>query len=157
MDEIMRHCLRGDQRVPNFTLHDYKNRTYRLETLMGDYGLMLGFVGDIWKPTSVRRILWLQRHVSKFSLMGSPIALLVREEAHTLYGFQVSSPLPVPFPLLADEDGTVHTAYGMDTHPGLLLIDRDYKLRKYWQMPDDRVWPRMTELVQAVQYLQAFT
>lgn len=141
--------------VANFCLLDHKNMKHTLDDLMGANGVMLGFIGDIWKPTSVRRILWLQRHVHKFALMGTPVAVLVRDYPHTLYGFHSSSPLPVPFPLLADPDGAIHKAYQLDRHPGILLIDKDYVLREKWLMPDDRVWPKFQELMQAVQILKA--
>ncbi|HRL13185.1 MAG TPA: redoxin domain-containing protein [Aggregatilineales bacterium] len=139
----------------SFTLPDHTQSTFSLDELMGPNGVMLGFIGDIWQAASVRRILWLQRHVSKFAQMGTPIALLVRDHAHTLYGFRMSSPLPVPFPLLADVDGKVHRAYSMDRHPGLLLIDQQRMLRYKWLMPEDNIWPKMPELVEAVQALQA--
>ena len=142
--------------APTFSLGDHSGKTYTLDNLMGANGLLLGFVGDIWQPTSIRRILWLQRHVSKFALMGTPVALLVRDHANTLYGFQVSSPLPVPFPLLADEDGRVHLDYHMDRYPGLLLLDYKKSINAKWLMPDDRVWPRMNELVKSIQHLQAY-
>ncbi len=141
-------------KVPSFQLGNYKGKFYTLESLMGANGVILGFIGDIWKPTSVRRILWLQRHVSKFALMGAPIALMVRDQASTLYGFHMSSPLPVPFPILADEDGMIHMKYAMDRHAGLLLVDRHQMLRHKWLMPDERVWPRMADMVRAVQQLQ---
>lgn len=141
--------------APEFTLSDHTQQPHILSDLMGQNGLLLGFIGDIWQPASVRRILWLQRHVHKFSLMGTPVALMVRDYAHTLYGFQMSSPLPVPFPLLADVDGGVHELYRMARHPGLLLIDYKGIIRAKWLMPDDNVWPRVPELVQAVQQLQA--
>lgn len=142
--------------VPSFELNNYRGTRYTLDNLRGDNGVLLGFIGDIWKPTSVRRILWLQRHVTKFSLLGTPIALLVREPPIALHGFQMSSPLPVPFPILADEDGYVHQLYAMMESPGLLLIDRGKILRQKWMMPDERVWPRMNELVKAVQHVQAY-
>jgi peroxiredoxin len=142
-------------RAPDFALLDHKRQLYMLDDLMGESGVILGFIGDIWQPASVRRILWLQRHVNKFAVMGTPIALLVRDYPHTLNGFHSSSPLPVPFPLLADSDGQVHRTYTMDRNPGMLLIDRRHVLRKKWLMPNDRVWPRMQELVQAIQVVQA--
>ncbi|MFW5696862.1 MAG: hypothetical protein ACOCXR_03660, partial [Phototrophicaceae bacterium] len=114
-----------------------------------------GFIGNLWLPTSVRRILWLQRHVTKFALMGTPVALLVRDFPHILNGFHSSSPLPVPFPLLADSDGQIHRTYAMDRNPGMLLIDRYRVVRQKWMLPDDRVWPRMQELVQAIQVVQS--
>lgn len=140
--------------VPGFSLLDHKQVSHSLDDLMGYTGVMLGFIGDIWQPASVRRILWLQRQVHKFSLLGAPIALIIRDHPHTLYGFHMSSPLPVPFPLLADPDGKIHQAYQMDRHPGLLLIDRQHILRDKWLMPDDRVWPKVQELAQSIQELQ---
>lgn len=140
--------------VEDFSLSDHNNQLYTLEDLMGENGVMLGFIGDIWQPASVRRILWLQRHVQKFAQEGTPIALLVRDEPHTLYGFHSSSPLPVPFPLLADPRGHVHREYRMERHPGLLLIDQNYVLREKWLMPDDRVWPKLPQLIHSIQRLQ---
>lgn len=140
--------------VSDFHLLDHKQLGYSLDDLMGIAGVLLGFIGDIWQPASVRRILWLQRQVHKFSLMGAPMALIIRDYPHTLYGFHMSSPLPVPFPLLADPDGKVHLTYQMDRYPGMLLIDRNHVLREKWLMPDDRVWPKVQELAQAIHNLQ---
>lgn len=137
----------------NFSLSNHKDQSYTLDDLMGTNGVLLSFIGDIWHPTSVRRILWLQRHVGKFALMGTPVAVLVRDLTETLYGFEMSSPLPVPFPLLADEKGDVHRQYRMDRHPGLLLIDNQQMIREKWLMPPDRVWPSMKDLVNAIQQL----
>ncbi|MDX1990841.1 MAG: redoxin domain-containing protein [bacterium] len=141
--------------LPNFCLPDHRKVGHSLNDLMGGVGLMLGFIGDVWQPTSVRRILWLQNQVHKFSMMGTPVALLVRDQPHTLYGFQMSSPMPVPFPVLADADGCVHSLYHMDRQPGLLLIDRNFVLRQKWVMTDERVWPKMQELIHAAQSIQA--
>lgn len=142
--------------VPDFSLPDHENNPHNLSKLMGTTGLLMGFIGDIWQPVSVRRILWLQRQVSKLNLMGVPITLLVRDHPHTLYGFRMSSPLPVPFPLLADADGQIHRAYNLDRYPGLLLLDREGILRDKWLMPDDRVWPKINEIVQAVHHLPVY-
>jgi peroxiredoxin len=141
-------------RAPAFTLLDHKRQIHMLDDLMGESGVVLGFIGDLWRPASVRRILWLQRHVNKFAVMGTPVALLVRDHPHILNGFHSSSPLPVPFPLLADSDGKIHRAYAMDHNPGMLLIDRRHVMRQKWLLPEDRVWPRMQELVQAIQVVQ---
>jgi len=139
--------------APDFALSNHEHRRQSLENLMGAKGVMLGFIGDIWLPTSVRRIFWLQRNATKFALSGAPAALLVRENAHTLYGFRMSSPLPVPFPLLADVNGDVHRLYNMAQHPGLVLLDRNRVVREKWLVPDERVWPKMQELVKAIDSL----
>jgi peroxiredoxin len=138
------------QNVDEFTLKDWEGKSYCICDMLGEHGLLLGFIGDIWHATSVRRILWLQHHMPRFALMGVPVALLVRDHASTLYGFYISSPLPVPFPMLADEEGTVHATYRMDSHPGLLLLDNEQVLRQKWMMPPDRVWPKAGEIAQAI-------
>lgn len=138
----------------SFTLPDHNLKQHALSELMGTHGILLGFIGDIWQPTSVRRILWLQRNVCKFAQLGTPITLLVRDQAHILYGFHSSSPLPVPFPLLADVDGAVHQHYNLQNQAGLVLLDRDSTVRHKWLMQPDYVWPKLTELAQAIQLLQ---
>jgi hypothetical protein len=47
--------------APAFMVRDHESRKHILDDLMGKNGLLLGFIGDIWLPASVRRILWLQR------------------------------------------------------------------------------------------------
>jgi peroxiredoxin len=142
--------------VDDFTLPDHTRTRYSLKDMMGSTGAILGFIGDIWHPASVRRILWLQRHVQKFASMGAPITLIIREDPMTLEGFRLSSPLPVPFPLLADIDGAVHQLYSMDRHPGLLLIDHNHILRDKWLMPDERVWPKLEEITRSVHSVQVY-
>lgn len=141
--------------VPKFRLPDHNQKIQSLDGMMGEKGILLGFIGDIWQPASVRRILWLQRHVTRFTQTGIPVSLVIRDTPHTLYGFRVSSPLPVPFPLLADESGEVHKEYVMDRHPGLLLVDSFGLLREKWLMPDDNIWPALKEIVDSMQILQS--
>jgi peroxiredoxin len=155
--ETVESGLRLETRAQDFSLPDHNLDQYSLGDLIGRCGVLLGFIGDIWQPVSVRRILWLQRQVSKFAMMGTSIAVIVRDYPHILHGFHLSSPLPVPFPLLADADGAVHRAYGVDRYPGLLLIDYNAVLRHKWLMPNDRVWPRVAELAETVQRLQVLT
>jgi peroxiredoxin len=139
--------------VPEFQLPNHNNTVVPFNDLIGKNGAIFGFIGDIWQPTSVRRILWLQRNVGKFALMGTPVSLLIRDHPHTLFGFYSSSPLPVPFPLLADTDGRVHQIYNMERQAGLLLVDRQRIVREKWLMPAEYVWPKFTDLMQAIQRL----
>lgn len=137
--------------APDFELRDHSHKPQRLRDLCGSRGVMLGFIGDIWLPTSVRRIFWLQRHAPQFTLKGAPVALLVRDKPHTLYGFRMSNPLPVPFPLLADTDGAVHRQFNMERNPGLVLLDRNFRIQAKWLMPDERIWPKMPELLETIE------
>ena len=138
----------------DFCLPDHSSVYHGIDDLMGSRGLLLGFIGNLWQPTSVRRILWIQRHVTQFARIGTPIALLICDYPHTLYGFHTSSPLPVPFPLLADADGGVHRNFQMHRKPGLLLVDPGHTVREKWLIADDRVWPKVSALMDAVNQLQ---
>ncbi len=141
-------------RMPDFRLLDGERKMRSLQDVMGANGLLLGFIGDIWMPSTVRRILWLQRHARKIQMMGVNLALVVRDQPHTLYGFQISSPLPLEFTLLADPDGATHRSFSMQEYAGMLLIAPDGKLREKWLMPDERLWPRVQELVESVRMLE---
>jgi alkyl hydroperoxide reductase subunit AhpC len=70
-----------------------------------------------------------------------------------LYGFYVSSATPPAFPLLADVDGGVHRLFNMARYPGMVVIDPQGIVRHKWLMPDDRVWPRVQEMLDVMQSL----
>lgn len=138
-----------DQRAPDFALLNHDHRIMSLEDLMGEHGLLLGFTGDIWQPASVRRILWLQRYAPRLHKLGVNIALLFSDKPHMLYGFYMSTPTPLGFPLLSDLDRDVHRRYNMERHAGLALINRELRVADKWLVPDERVWPQVQELIQA--------
>ncbi len=139
--------------APDFLLYNHENRKSALQELLGERGLIVGFTGDIWQPASVRRILWLQRHASKFARMGVNIALLICDKPYMLYGFNLSSVTPLSFPLLADVDRQIHIKFNMERFSGLVLVDKNQIIRDKWLVPDERVWPRESELVQSFQLL----
>ncbi|MCL4253357.1 MAG: redoxin domain-containing protein [Anaerolineae bacterium] len=140
--------------MPDFRLPDCDWKAYELGNLMGETGLLLAFIGDIWHPASVRRVMWLQHHTPKFATLGTPVAIIVRDEAKMLYGFQTSSPLPIPFPLLADTKGDVHDDYDMVGLTGLLLLDKQHRLQAKWIIPEDRVWVKLPQLVSEIELLK---
>lgn len=140
--------------MDDFTLQDQMAAAHHAHDLMGRNGLLLGFIGSVWDTSSVRRILWLQHYSERFSEMGAPAAVVVREQPSTLAGFYASSPMPVQCLLLADVGGTVHRLYNMMHHAGLLLLDNQLVLRQKWLMPGDRVWPRLQEIEKAVRELR---
>jgi peroxiredoxin len=139
--------------VPAFQLPDHQHNVHDFAGLIGRNGALLGFAGDIWQPMSMRRIVALQRHACTFDMMGVNIVLVMRDSPHTLNDFRSSSPLPLPFPLLADTDGYIHLMYGMDHEPGLLLVDRSRVLRRRWLVTENAMWPSVNELVHAAQQL----
>ncbi len=139
--------------APDFRLYNHENRQNSLRDLMGERGLLIGFTGDLWQPASVRRILWLQRHATRFMRQGVNIALLICDKPHTLYGFYHSTVTPLSFPLLADVQRDVHYAFNMERYSGLVLVDYRHFIRDKWLVPDERIWPREQELLHAFDLL----
>lgn len=139
--------------APDFRVPDHTKRPHDLGDLMGERGLLLGFVGDIWQPASMRRILWLQRHAQTFIQRGMNVALLIHDDVYTVYGFYVSSPTTPDFPLLADKDAKVHALFNMARNPGLVILDSTRVIRHKWLMPDERVWPKISELLHMLEVM----
>lgn len=137
------------QEVPDFALPDHTRATRSLASLTGAEGLLLGFIGEIWKPANVTRILNMQRHAPRFAELGVPVALVVSDRVGALANFMLSSPLPVTFPLLADPDKAVQTDFRMLETTGLLLIDHGHVLRYKWLNSGDTLWPSLNDVLNA--------
>jgi peroxiredoxin len=138
--------------VSPFKLSDHCGVVYTLDDVTGVNGALLAFIGDLWHSASVRRILALQRGASHFAASGIPVTLFVRDTVDTLDGFVVSSPMPFPFPLLADPDDRAHRVYGVGSHPALLLIDNGRMLRQRWTVDaEDHLWPPLKIVAGAMQ------
>lgn len=144
-----------DLQAPNFTVQNHAQRLQKMSEMIGRNGLILGFIGDIWQSASIRRIIWLQRHAHSFIRTGHNVALLIRDQPHMLYGFYVSSPTPPEFPLLADVDGSIHRLFNMSRYPGMVLVDRTCIIRHKWLMPDERVWPKIQEITEVLEGIDA--
>lgn len=140
--------------APFFSLNDQDHCLHDLDTLMGKTALLLCFIENIWQASSVRRVLLLERFHPQLSAQGTAAALVLRNDASTLKGFQVSSPIPVRFPLLADPEGVIHNLYNMKSSPGLILVDVSKIIRYKWFMPDKDAWPKLSEVLNVVQTLQ---
>jgi peroxiredoxin len=132
-------------------LPDHSRAARSLGDLAGEQGLILGFTGDIWRPASVRRILWLQRHAHLIQRTGFNLALLIRDEPHMVYGFYASSPTPPGFPMLADVDGAVHQRFGLEGAAGMVVLDRALTVQESWLVTADRVWPRLQEILDVLE------
>lgn len=139
--------------APDFELPNHYRMPTSLDMLIYGRGLLLGFIGDIWQPANVRRIVWIQRHLHKISQLDLSVALLACDQPHTLYGFQVSAPLPTMFPLLADSDGAVHKAYGMEHQAGVVLIDPHFEIRYTWYLTEDDTWPKVNDVMFTIKEL----
>lgn len=139
--------------APDFAVLSHTNTLVSLENLLGERGLVLGFTGNIWEPASVRRILWFQRYYPQFARLNVSLALLLCNQPHQLYGYSMSSVVPLDFPLLADIHREVHMLYNMERYAGLVVVDAAGMIRDKWLMPDERIWPKAPELMAVLEML----
>lgn len=133
----------------DFTALDALEQARPLRSLLGRRGLLLGFVGDVWMPSSVLLLRWLTRETTPLRRIEVATAALVGNAPHTLHGFLSASPLPPGFPLLADADRTLHALYNM-AHAGVILIDADLCIRGRWLMTADAL-PRPKAFLRTVE------
>lgn len=132
--------------TPEFSVRDHAGKHQSLSNMMGTNGLVIGFLGDIWNPVNIQRIIWLQKHAHSVHRSGYKLALVTRDQPQVLYGYYVSSLTPPPFPLLADESGEVHHLFELAGRAGMVVLDRMKVARHKWDVPADRIWPRLNDI-----------
>lgn len=135
--------------APEFTTIDHLEHVQTLRSVMGARGLLLGFVGDIWVPSSVSLLRWLGEEAAPLRRMEVATAALVCNAPHTLRGFVSASPVPPRFPLLADADRIIHAVYNMG-QPGVMLIDAELRIRGRW-LPMQEGLPRPKRFLRVVE------
>jgi peroxiredoxin len=135
-----------EQMTPDFKVQDHASKTQTLTNMMGENGVILGFIGEIWNPVNIQRIIWLQKHAHSIHRSGYKLALVTRDQPQMLYGYYVSCLTPPPFPLLTDVAGDVHSLFDMAGRSGMVVLDRMRVARHKWEMPADRIWPRLTDI-----------
>jgi peroxiredoxin len=139
------------EHAPDFTTIDHLEHAHTLHSIMGARGLLLGFVGDIWLPSSVSLLRWLGAEAAPLHRMEVATAALVGNAPHMLRGFISASPVPPRFPLLADADRMIHAVYNMG-QPGVMLIDAEGRIRGRW-LPMKKGLPRPKRLLRLVEAL----
>jgi peroxiredoxin len=140
-----------EQMAPAFQIRDHAGRMHHSDDLLGEHGLLIGFVGDIWKAANIRRIIWLQKNSRSIMRNGAKLALIARDEPHVLYGYHISSLTPLDFPLFSDLDGRVHRLFNLSRFAGMVAIDPHGMIRQTWIVPDERVWPRISDITQTLE------
>ena len=135
-----------ERMTPDFSIYDHAGKPQTLSNMMGMNGIVIGFIGDIWNPVNIQRIIWLQKHAHSIHRSGYKLALITRDQPQMLYGYYVSSLTPPPFPLLADVEGEVHSLFDLLGRSGMVILDRMKVARHKWEMPADRIWPRLTDI-----------
>jgi peroxiredoxin len=117
----------------NFRLLNYENIAYNLAQVMGENGLVLIFAEDVWNLTCIRNVLWLQRQVYKLSLNGIKATVVVPNHTYDVSSFYMSIPRKILFPILADRDGKIYQAYGIED-AGFVVIDNHQQIRDMWTL-----------------------
>ena len=139
--------------VPGFTAVGHDGRPLSLTALMGELGLLLAFVNDISLPSTIRRAQWLQNNLPALGRLGVRVALAVPNQPHTLQNFYSSSPAPLDFPLLADDDRQLRRLFQLNRQAGLVLITRDRRVMAQWAVPEEQTWPELAAITRVVEAL----
>lgn len=139
--------------APKFNAPDHTGEVRSLPFLMGDSGLLLGFVNDIALTSTIRRAQWLQSHHAVLQRLGLHVALVIPNQPHTLANFYTSCPVPPDFTLLADDDRTLHRLFQLNRRAGLVLIARDLTVIAQWAVPEEKTWPDLAAIMYAAELL----
>mgnify|MGYP005838778615 CR=1 FL=1 len=124
--------LKPGEYAPDFTLPCSTDKSIHLYDLLKSGRVLLGFADDIWSVNSVRRVLWLQRHMLKLATSNIWAVFVAPNDQDDLRSFERSIPRDLPFAIVADADGAVSAQYGFVKSLGFLLIGRDNKLKRVW-------------------------
>jgi peroxiredoxin len=124
--------LKLGELVPDFSLPSSADKSIRLHDLLHSGRVLLGFADDIWSVNSVRRVLWLQRHMLKLATSNIWVIYVTPNDAQDLQAFERSIPRELPFAIVSDADGSVGAQYGFLKSLGFLLIGRDGRLKRVW-------------------------
>lgn len=138
-------------KVAEIVLTDQSQRTHSIATLTGSRGLLLVCLSELWQPVNVRRVLWLQRHAANLALMGVPPAAIVQATPNAVQTFSHTMPFPLTFSVLADPLASAAVQYNLAGRGCIMLIDPRGVLRSKWVLPDTIAWPKMSEILHAVQ------
>ncbi len=140
------HVFTDYHPAPQLDLSDCEYKQRDLSSVMGERGVIIGFIRNTWTPESIRRILFMQKYFRRFQAEGYNVCLVVADQPHTLHSFYLSSEVKVDVPLLADPQGTAHAAYEMDK-PGLVVIDSQQQVRAQWFVRPGHIWMRPKRIV----------
>ncbi|MCA9904201.1 MAG: hypothetical protein KC547_10105 [Anaerolineae bacterium] len=133
-------------------VYDHREEAHTLDSLMGERGLLLVFIGDIWVPGNEHAIRWVNQITRPLIDEGVLSALVTSNAAHTLKGFFASSPMPLTFPLLADSDLRLRYLCAVERRNAIVLIDVHGYLRVRWSI-DGADLPGLRSILRSIQSL----
>lgn len=138
--------VEDDQSILEYPLFNYRLERFCIAQMMGEKGLFVAFAEDIWSLASVRRVLWLQRHAYQLTNADLSLAVIVKNDAQQLHGFQMSIPRPITFPILNDAQGRLFEAYGVENDKGAFIkLGKDGAIARAWKNPN--ALPRITDIL----------
>ncbi len=137
-------------KAPSFRLKDVDNQIHTLPMLMGEMGLLLAFSGDIWSMAGIRQAMWLQRYSAQFALFGVRSALIAPNDSDALRSFAMSSPLSIPFKLLADPHQEAYKAYNSAASSVVLVSHQGY-IEARWVLGSTGALWVMHEVLRVIQ------
>lgn len=144
------HDVLLGQVVPGFQLEDENGVIRSLDGLYGEHGLLLVFVRGTWCTQCVATMYFLARYAKNITQLGVNIAIVAIDNVGALKAFKISASLPMNFPLLADEDETVHKDFDITIREKYLLLNNAGVVKEVFTDPDGYHRPSSPALVEAV-------
>jgi len=118
--------------APNFTLSDSSGKKVCLYELAKETSVLVGFADDVWSINSVRRVLWLQRHMLKMAMNSIWAVFVVPNDLVDVQAFERSIPRTLAFPILADATHETVASYEMSRKAGFMLVSPNKTIKRIW-------------------------
>ncbi|MBZ0277750.1 MAG: redoxin domain-containing protein [Anaerolineae bacterium] len=145
-----RSQLEIGQPAPHFSALNDDNVCVHLPDLLQENGLLLAFIHGTWCSHCVQTLYRMRRSASVFTQAGIGIAVVAVDAPATLRIFRQSAYPAIPFTLLADEDESVHGAYGLAHTSGYIALDQSGVIRAVFPDHDHHSYPGHLPIIQAL-------
>lgn len=135
---------------PDFELYNDTEQLTSLDSLLGTRGALLAFIHGTWCAGCVQTIHQLQRYARTYADSGVQVAVIAIDPPYRLNTFKLSASTPVPFPMLADESGAVHTLYNLEKLTAYVLVDNGRSVKAKFVDAGNHILPGHRTLMEAI-------
>lgn len=150
-------CPMPHTMLPHFSLLSSEGRRIRLSDYRGRHNLVLIFTGGSTRDISRRLLSDLARHYREFVREEAEVLAVVQRSRREAESIKRRGPLP--FPVLADEDGQIHWAVGALTSDGkttttIFVTDRFGEIYAVYQRNEGNDLPPVMELLEWLRFIE---
>ncbi len=142
--------------LPDVTLATATGRQVRISDYRGQRALVLLFLGES-RDVGLIELLWALADRYTEIRQEEAEVLVIVPGARTAAEAIARAPraLPPPFPILVDEDGRAHRAYGAATSGALYIADRYGEIYFARAITEGGEWPSVEHILSWVRFTEA--